>query len=126
MNLFSPKNVLKIFKYNYHHILFDRLISLVGRVFTNGLGDLGSIPGRVTPKTLKVVLDTYLLNTQQYKVCIKDKVEQSWERSSPPLHFGVVAIEKGAFGSPSTSVTNCTLLTSLIFPSFLPTPGDLA
>ena len=24
---------------------------LVGRVFANGLGDLGSIPGRVIPKT---------------------------------------------------------------------------
>ena len=55
---------------------------LVGRVFTNGLGDLGSIPGRVIPKTLKMVLDTSLHNTQQYKVCIKDKVEQSRERST--------------------------------------------
>ena len=44
--------------------------------------DLGSIPGQVIPKTLKMVCDTYLLNTQQYKVCIKGKVEQSWERSS--------------------------------------------
>ena len=26
---------------------------LVGRVFVNGPGDLGSIPGRVIPKTLK-------------------------------------------------------------------------
>ena len=58
------------------------LIVLVGRVFANGPGDLGSIPGRVIPKTLKMVLDTSLLNTQQYKVCIKGKVEQSWERSS--------------------------------------------
>ena len=38
-------------------------------------GDLGSIPGQVIPKTLKMVLDTSLLNTQQYKVCIKGKVE---------------------------------------------------
>ena len=58
------------------------LIGQVGRVFANGPGDLGSIPGRVIPKTLKMVLDTSLLNTQQYKVCIKDKVEQSRERSS--------------------------------------------
>ena len=28
-------------------------------------GDLGSIPGRVIPKILKMVLDTSLLNTQQ-------------------------------------------------------------
>ena len=38
------------------------------RVFANGPGDLGSIPGRVIPKTLKMVLDTTLLNTQHYKV----------------------------------------------------------
>ena len=41
---------------------------LVGRVFTNGPGDLSSISVRVTPKTLKMVLDTSLLNTQHYKV----------------------------------------------------------
>ena len=52
------------------------------RVFTNGLGDLGSIPGRFIPKTLKMVLDTSLLNTQQYNVRIKGKVEQSREMSS--------------------------------------------
>ena len=50
-------------------------------MFTHGLGDLGSIPSHVIPKTLKMVLDTPLLNTQQYKVCIKGKVEQSRERS---------------------------------------------
>ena len=48
----------------------------------NGPGDLGSIPGRVIPKTLKMVLDTTLLNTQHYKVRLKGKVEQSWEWSS--------------------------------------------
>ena len=45
----------------------------MGRVFANGPGVLGSIPGRVIPKTLKIVLDTSLLNTQQYKVRIKGK-----------------------------------------------------
>ena len=58
------------------------LIDLVGRVFANGPGDLCSIPGHVMPKTLKMVLDTYLLNTQQYKVRINDKVEKSREKSS--------------------------------------------
>ena len=62
--------------------VFNRLIDLVGRVFANGLGDMGSIPGRIIPKTLKIVLDTSLLNTQQYKVRIKGKVGQSRERSS--------------------------------------------
>ena len=60
----------------------DRLIGLVVRVFVIGPGDLGSIPGRVIPKTLKMLLNTSLLNTQEYKVRIKGKVEQSWERSS--------------------------------------------
>ena len=54
----------------------------VGRVFGKGPGDLGSIPGRIIPKTLKMVLDTSLLNTQQYKVRIEGKVEQSREKSS--------------------------------------------
>ena len=75
------------------------------RVFANGPGDLSSIPGRVIPKTLKMELDTTLLNTQHYKVRFKGKVEQR-----PPLHLGVVAIEKGAFGSPSTMVANFTYI----------------
>ena len=52
------------------------------RVFTNAPGDLGSIPGRVIPKTLKMELDTTLLNTQHYKVRFKGKVEQSREWSN--------------------------------------------
>ena len=32
----------------------------------------------------------------------------------PPLHLGVVAIEKGAFGSHSTMVANFTFIYSLI------------
>ena len=61
---------------------FYRLIGLVGWVFANGSGNLGSIPDRVIPKTLRMVLDASLLNTQQYKVCIKGRVDQSRERSS--------------------------------------------
>ena len=78
----------------------------MGRVIANGPGDLGSVPGYVVPNTLKMVHDISLRNTQQYKVCIKVEVEQSRERSNAPLHLGVVAIEKGAFGSPSTAVAN--------------------
>ena len=55
---------------------------LVGIVFANGPGNLGSIPGYVIPKTFKMVLDTSLLITQQYKVCIKGKVEKFRKRSS--------------------------------------------
>ena len=59
-----------------------RLIGLVDRVFSNSPGDRGSEPGRVMPKTLKMGLDTSLLNTQHYKVLIKGKGEQSRERST--------------------------------------------
>ena len=81
----------------------------MGRVFAYGQRDWGSIPVRVRAKTQKMVLDTFLLKAQHYKVCIKGKVEQSREwRSALPLHLGVVTIEKVAFGSPSTKVTNLT------------------
>ena len=52
------------------------------RVFANGPGELVSIPDQVIPKTQKMVLNAILLNTQHYKVRIKDRVEQSKERSS--------------------------------------------
>ena len=42
----------------------------VDGVFAKSPGDLGSIPGQVIPKTLKMVLDNSLLSTQQYKVRI--------------------------------------------------------
>ena len=35
-------------------------------MFASGLGDRGSIPGRVMPKSLKMVLDAALLNTQYH------------------------------------------------------------
>ena len=51
----------------------------MSRVFANGLGDQGSIPGRVIRKSKKMALDATLLNTKHYKVRIKGKVEQSKE-----------------------------------------------
>ena len=54
---------------------------MLHRVFANGSGYLGSIPGQVIPKTLKmVVVDTCMLNTQRYKVRIKGEVEQFREK----------------------------------------------
>ena len=76
---------------NYSYLY---VIGLMSRVFANGPGDQGSISGQRLKKW-------YLLNTQHYKVRIKGKVEQ--------LHLCVVAIERGAFGSPLTKVTNFTL-----------------
>ena len=65
-----------------HLDCIHRFIGLVGRVFAYGPGDMGSIPGRVITKTLKMALDASLFNIQHYKVRIKGKVEQSRERNS--------------------------------------------
>ena len=61
-------------------VIFGINIGLIDRVFANDPGDLGSIPVRVIPKTLKMVLDNPLLNNQQYKVYIKGKAGQSREK----------------------------------------------
>ena len=55
----------------------NRPIRLVGRVIANGPGDRDSIQGQVILKTLKIVLDATLVNTQHYKLRIKSKVELS-------------------------------------------------
>ena len=83
-------------------------IGRVSRVFANGPGDPGLIPGRVIPKTQKMVLDISLLNTQHHKVCIKGKIQG--KEHDPSRHLGVVAIQKKAFGSPSTTVANFTYI----------------
>ena len=72
---------------NYHMVLNNDffLISHIGMMVTvlaNGPGDLGSIPGRIIPKTQIMVLDATLLNTQHYKVKTKGKIEQSRGKSS--------------------------------------------
>ena len=59
----------------------------MSRVFVNGLSDQGSIPGRVIPKTQKMLLDATLL-----KVRIKGSGAIQGMKWRPPLHLGVVAI----------------------------------
>ena len=78
--MFATKylQILKFYPFTFQ----CRDIGMIVRVLANGPRDLGSIPGRVIPKTQKMVLDTSLLNTQHYKVRIKGKVEQSKERIS--------------------------------------------
>ena len=81
MALFSAWDFLTEFRISFFQIF---LIGQVCGVFPNGPVDLGSIPGHVIPKTLKMVLYTSLRNTQQYKVLvrIKGNVDQSRKRSS--------------------------------------------
>ena len=78
-----PKQKMELTVFNLFVLSYIKSdIGLGVRVFANGPGDLGSIPGRVIPKTQKMVLDASLLNIQHYKVRIKGKVEQSRERIS--------------------------------------------
>ena len=73
LSLFSLSLSLLVCVCVYIYIYFG----LVGIVFTNGLGDRGSIPGRVILKTWKVVFDTFLFNTRH----CKGKVELKRQRS---------------------------------------------
>ena len=96
-------------KYNANTFLILPDIGLVVRVFAKGPGDLDSIPGRIIPKTQKMVLDASLLNTQHYKVRIKGKVEQSRERSRALSYIWHSSYWKGL---PSTMVANFTFYIS--------------
>ena len=68
------------------------------RVFANGPGDRGSILGGIIPKPSGLTLSII-------------RYESRVKGSNPGN--GVVAIEKGAFWSPSTTVANFTYLFSL-------------
>ena len=62
---------------------------------------------KVSPKTQKMVLDASLLNTQHYKVWIKDKAEQSRDKSSAlPYTFMLYLLKRGDLGLLSTAVAN--------------------
>ena len=80
--------VLKVSQSLLDHLMpkqdcFSGIFGPVGRVFGNGPGDRGLIPGRVIPKTFKKwYLIPPCLTLSNVKVCIKGKEEQSRERSS--------------------------------------------
>ena len=64
INKYTPNNLLKKSNVLLNQKYQDFVIScgiLMIRVFANGPGDLGSIPGWVIPKTQKMVLDAFLL-----------------------------------------------------------------
>ena len=99
--LSDPASFAKFEITNSLYIL-NQSIGIMVREFTNGTGDLGSIPSRVIPYTQKKELDTALLNTQHYKIQIKGKRSyplKGIEAFSTPH---LVATENGAFGSTST------------------------
>ena len=79
--------------YIYVHIYIYRVICLMSTVFTNGPGDVGSIPGRVIPNTQK--------GSRVKWINLENQVR-------PSLHLDAAAFENGVFGSPSTKVANFT------------------
>ena len=83
VDILRPCDVIYIYK-----CIDKRLIGLVGRVCAKSPEELCSIPNRHTKDLM--VLDTSLFNTQQYKVRIKGKVEQSRERSSALPYYSVL------------------------------------
>ena len=73
-------------KYSDRPVFLMQIIFMQFRVFANGPGDWGSIPGQVIPKTQKkMILDTSLLNTQCYKVHIRVKWSNPGKRVAPSL-----------------------------------------
>ena len=72
------------------------------RVFASGLGGQGSIRGQVIRKIKKSYLMPLCLTLRPYKEEIEGKWSYPGKGLSPCQHFSTVAIEKGAFGSPST------------------------
>ena len=79
-------------------------MGLVGRMFANGLGDQGSIPGRVISKTKKKKKKKrYLMPPCLILSIIRYRSKVKWGKpgkgvASPP-YLGVVANKKGAFRS---------------------------
>ena len=85
-----------------------------GQVFTNGLEDQGSTPGQVMPKTQKwyfmppcLTLSIIGYGSRVSKAILGKELHY-------PQHLGVVAIEKGAFGSPSVMVGQLICLHNII------------
>ena len=74
------------------------------RVFANGPGNGSSIPGRVIPKTEKQYLMPPSLTLSIIRKRSRVSGAIQGKKWCPPLHLGVVAVEKEAFGSPSISV----------------------
>ena len=77
-----------------------------GLVNINSPRDRGSIPGLVISKTQKLYLRPPCLTLSTIRQGSRESGAILEKESHPPLHIGVVAIEKGAFVSPSTTVAN--------------------
>ena len=76
----------------------DRPLNKPNLLIMHGLGDRGSITGRVIQNAQKMLLDTSMLNTQCYMIRIEAKLSNPG-KGIAPLHLSVVAIDQGVLGS---------------------------
>ena len=99
---------------NYSRQLYLVLdIGIMVSMFANGPGDLGSIPGRVIPKTQKWYLMPPCLTLTIIRYRSREKCSNPVKGVAPSQHLGVVAIEKGTFGSSLTVIANFTYFINL-------------
>ena len=91
-------------------LIYKRIIGLVGKYLPIAKETMvqSLVVSYRKLKKWYLILPWLILSIIRY--VFMGKVEQSRKKSSTPQHFGVVAIEKEAFGSPSTTVTNFTYL----------------
>ena len=61
-----------------------------------------------------MIFDAFLFNTQHHKVWTRISGAIQGKEWCLPLHLGVVAIEKGAFGSPLTTVCQFIILSQFL------------
>ena len=64
----------------------------MNRVFANGPGDRSSIPGRVIPKTLKMVLDASLLNTQHTHMVLDASLLNTHTHTHTYIYMCVITV----------------------------------
>ena len=91
-------------------------------VFANSPGYQGSIPRRVRLKTLKMILDTSLLNTQHYRVLSRVKWSNPGKAVAPSLTPRCCSYWKRSLLLTSITVANFTFLWCLpgmVIESFL-------
>ena len=91
--------LIKVMHKNITYIYESKAI--VGRVFTNGPGDQGSIPGQVVPKTQKMLIGASLLNTLHYKVWIKSKRSNPGKGVAPFPTSWFSSYRKGSLQVPN-------------------------
>ena len=82
--------------YYYYYYYYYFLIGIMVRVFANGLGDLGSIPGRVIPQTKKWSLMPPCLTLSITRNASRVKWSNPEKRKVPPPTYWCSSYRKGS------------------------------